>query len=307
MNKPTFQQLVGVQWPIAIMAMNRVSDVKLAVAAANAGILPSLSIFNYYIAPSKVSLQKAKDALDSFAQQTNNAPLLLSVSVDTLVDDDSFQLLMDSKLKVIELVLDSPHENQISAERDALRNQRISELSANGTFILQKALNVHDMEDIGLHGFILKGPDGAGRVMQDETSLLDRIRKCRSMYPGAIIIANGGIGNSLQIKECLEAGADAVGLGTIFAAAEECSISLETKLKMVDATADDVKKLSGGAKQHALIFKEVDNDVYNNTFGLSTGIKDPSRGHVFAGAGIGDITAIKSVAEIVQELTTELK
>lgn len=307
MSKPTFQELIGVKWPIAIMAMNRVSDVKLAVAAANAGILPSLSIFNYYVAPGTVSIQKAKDALDDYNRQTNGAPLLLSVSVDTLVNDASFQLLLDYKLKVIELVLDSPHENQISADRDALRNQRISELANNGTFILQKALNVHDMEDIGLHGFILKGPGGAGRVMHDETNLIDRIKKCRELHPESIIIANGGVGNAQQLKECLDAGADAVGLGTIFAAAEECSISMETKLKMVEASAEDIKKLNGGARQQALVFKELTKDVYNNTHGLAEGIKNPSQGHVFAGTGISDINAIKPVAQIVEELTRNIR
>ena len=135
MNKPTFQQLVGVQWPIAIMAMNRVSDVKLAVAAANAGILPSLSIFNYYVAPGTVSIQRATDALEDYNRQSNGAPLLLSASVDTLVNDASYQMLLDIKVKVIELVFDSPMENTITEERIKLRDERIVELRSKGVVI----------------------------------------------------------------------------------------------------------------------------------------------------------------------------
>lgn len=307
MNKPTFQELIGVQWPIAIMAMNRVSDVKLAVAGARAGILPSLSIFNYYTGPGTVSIERATAALSDYNQQTNTAPLLLSIGVDTLVHDEAYQMLVDAKVKVIELLVDSPLETEITETRIAIRDQRLQELRARGVIVLQKALNVDDLENLEVDGYILKGPGAAGRVIDDGDSLHDRIQKCRNLFPNRYIVANGGVGNSAQLKECLDVGADAVGLGTIFAAAEECSISLETKLKMVEASAEDIARLNGGAKQQALIFGELTKDVFNNTSGLSEGIKSPTRGHVFAGTGIGDINAVKPVVQIVKELTRDIK
>ena len=303
----SFQEIVSVKYPIAVMAMNRVSDVKLAVACSKAGILPSLSIFNYYTAPATVSIQNAINAIEDYNRLSNGAPLLLSISVDTLVNDATYQMLLDTKIKVIELVFDSKFEDTITAERTELRDIRIKELRSKGVLIFQKALNVgNEIEEVELDGYILKGPNAAGRVIDDGDTLLDRIRKCKEMYPDRYIIANGGIGNSEQLKECLDAGADAVGLGTIFAAAEESSISMETKLKMVEATADDIKKLNGGAQQQALIFSELTKDVYNNTRGLSEGIKNPQSGHVFAGTGISEIDAVKPVAQIVNELTRNI-
>ena len=288
------------------MAMNRVSDVKLAVAGAKAGILPSLSIFNYYVAPGQLGLDKFRQAVDEYNTLTDSAPLLVSVAVDTIIDDDSFKLLVDCQIKVLEIVLDAPNEVVITDERIAKRNARLAELRANNVLVLCKALDLKDIEETLVAGVILKGPDAAGRVIDDGTSLIDRIKKCKELYPHLHIIASGGIGTSTQIQECIDAGAVGVGLGTIFAAAEESSISNETKLKMMAASADDISKLKNGAKQHALIFSELHKDVNNNTHGLVAGIKNPATGHVFAGKGIDHIMDIVPVQDIVNALTKDL-
>lgn len=286
--------------------MNRVSDVKLAVAGARAGILPSLSIFNYYVAPGQLGLDKFRQAVDEYNTLTDSASLLVSVAVDTIINDDSFKLLVDCQIKVLEIVFDAPNEVEITDERIAKRNARLAELRANNVLVLCKALNLEDIEETLVDGVILKGPDAAGRVIDDGTSLIARIKKCKELHPHLYIIASGGIGTSAQIQECIDAGAFGVGLGTIFAAAEESSISNETKLKMIAASADDIGKLKNGAKQHALIFSELHKDVNNNTHGLLAGIKNPVTGHVFAGKGIGHIINIVPVQDIVNELTKDL-
>lgn len=301
-----FTELLGCKHPIACMAMNRVSDVKLAVACSQAGILPSLSIFNYYVRPGELGLDKFRTAVAEFNTQTGFSPLLVSVSVDTIIDDASFQLLIDCQIKVLEILFDSPSEIEITTERLAKRDLRISKLRENGIFVLSKALDVMDIEASLIDGIILKGPDAAGRIISDGTSLISRIKKCKELYPQLHIIASGGIGTSTQVQECIDAGAIGVGIGTMFAAAEESSISIETKLKMVAANADDIGKLKNGAQQQALIFKELHNDVNNNTRGLAAGIKNPESGHVFAGKGISQIEKIVPVKEIVNMLTKDL-
>lgn len=302
----TFTGIFNCKYPIVVMAMNRVSDVKLAVACATAGILPSLSIFNYYTGPGQLGIEKFRLAVEEYNTLTSSAPLLVSVAVDTIIDDDSFKLLVDCQIKVLEIVFDAPGEIEITDARNAKRNSRIAKLRANGVLVLSKALDVNDVEETLVDGVILKGPDAAGRVVANGTSLIDRIKKCKQLYPNLHIIASGGVGTSKQIQECIDAGAIGVGLGTIFAASVESSISLETKLKMVDANENDIKKLKNGAKQHALVFKELHKDVNNNTHGLAAGIKSPDSGHVFAGKGITQITAVKPVKDIVDDLTTAL-
>jgi nitronate monooxygenase len=305
MSNQTFKSLLGTAWPIAAMAMNKVSDVQLAVACATAGILPSLSIFNYYTAPNELDLDRVQHALTEFNCMTNNAPLLLSIGVDAIIEDSTFQVLLNCKVKILEVIFDSPAEVTYSVERTAKRDARIDILRSCGVVLFSKALDIDDIENLNVDGIILKGPDGAGRTRNSNT-LIDRIKKCKELYPQLHIIAAGGIGTSAQIQECLDAGAIAVGLGTIFAAAIESAISTETKLKMIEATATDIAKLKNGAKQNALIFKELNQDVNNNTRGLMSGITNPVTGHVFAGAGIAHINSIKSVEEIVNILTKSL-
>ena len=307
-NRITFEQLIGCKYPIAIMAMNRVSDVKLAVAGANAGVLPSLSVFNYYTAPNVCSLTKLNAALNEFNTITNNAPLLLSVSVDSIIDNELFNCILSNNIKVIELIFDDPNEIKSTAERKAKVWNRLGELKQAGSLIFTKSLGLNDFDHAAggnIDGIILKGPLAAGRVT-DGLDLLESIAVIKSTHPDLHVIASGGIGNAAQIQECINAGAIGVGLGTIFAAASESSISTESKLKMVAATAVDIAKLKGGAKQNALIFDELPVDNYNNTHGLIAGTKNPNHGHIFAGSSIRYITEIATVEEIVKKLTTDL-
>ena len=303
----TFEQLIGCKHPIAIMAMNRVSDVKLAVAGATAGILPSLSVFNYYITSNTCDSVKLNEVLTEFNALTNNAPLLLSVSVDSIIDDTLFECINGHKIKVIEFIFDDPNEITSTPARRAKTWERLAELKLNGSLIFVKSLSLTDLpaNNTVVDGIILKGPLAAGRVL-DGLDLMDSISVIKSMHPHLHIIASGGIGNAAQVQACITAGAIGVGLGTIFAAAEESSISIESKLKMVAASADDISKLKNGAKQNALVFNEFQADNYNNTHGLREGIKNPSNGHIFAGNGIQNVTAILPVAQIVKNLTAEL-
>jgi len=302
----TFEQLIGCLHPIAIMAMNRVSDVKLAIAGAAAGVLPSLSVFNYYTGPGVCNAIKLNDALVSFNVATNNAPLLFSIDVSNILKDEIFACLIDNKIKVVELVLDDSSESTITDDRLALTAQRVNNLRSNGSIVFAKSLGLEDLPTIEVDGIILKGPTAAGRVLNG-LSLLESIATIKAMHPELHIIASGGIGNSDQIQECLDAGAIGVGLGTIFAAAEECSISMETKLKMIEASANDITKLTGGAKQNALVFSELPNDVYNNTHGMAAGAKSPISGHIFAGSSIQYVNAIESVDQIVKRLASNLQ
>lgn len=317
MKKP-FTELVGTKWPIAVMAMNQVSDVNLAVACANAGILPSLSIFNYYIAKNAVvDTARLVNDLNLYNEATNSAPLLFSISVDVLIQDKLYKIVNDANIKIFELINDSPNEQEISIERDLFRNKRIKELRDNGCLVFVKSLGFGDELPLGaplnneriesqyeVDGYILKSNAGAGRTIPNALPAVETIVRFREMLPKSILIINGGIGNAQQVKECLDAGADAVGLGTIFAASAESSLSDAAKQKMVEANSSDIRPLQHRAKQNALIFSELAEDHFNNTKGLILGKKTGLQGHIFAGKGIGDIDAVKPVAQIVSELTS---
>ena len=97
-----------------------------------------------------------------------------------------------------------------------------------------------------------------------------------------------------------------VAIGTLFAASEESCISKETKLKMIESSSNEIKRLDSGAQQNAIIFSRIEEDDFNNTNSLNMGMKDPTNGHIFAGKGIDHIKSILPVKDIVQLLVDGL-
>jgi hypothetical protein len=91
----------------------------------------------------------------------------------------------------------------------------------------------------------------------------------------------------------------------VFSLSEESSIKHEKKLAMIEKSFKDVVNI-GVSKQNAIVFSPtVDTDA-NNSRGLILGRDTVNEGLIFAGKALDDITSIKSVATIVNELTSEL-
>ena len=104
----------------------------------------------------------------------------------------------------------------------------------------------------------------------------------------------------------MDAGAYAVGIGTLFAVSEESCVSKETKLKMIESGFKSTIRMNidGGesVKQNALLFSYIKDTDNNNTSGLVLGIKSAKEGLIFMGKGIDSVDRIKTVEEIVKEL-----
>jgi nitronate monooxygenase len=280
------------------MAMNKVSDVNLAIAVSKAGAIPSLSIFNYFTGPDYIDDNLLRSALVRYKLATGDCNILLSVSVSELIDKRFQKVIVEEQVRLIELIPDSYGETPLSQFRNDQLALAIDEVRSNGALVFVKVLSVeHVIDDID--GVILKGNDGAGRGTNNLEILFEKVRNKFANLP---IIVSGGIGTSAQVKSFLDKGAVAVGIGTLFAASVESSVSYETKLKMVEASTENITQLSTGAEQNALVFSSTLNDNYNNTKGLLAGIKNPESGHIFAGKGINDITEILPVDRIVQRL-----
>ena len=297
----TSQNLLGSKYPIIAMAMNKVSDVKLAIAVRKAGAIPSLSIFNYFTPPD-FSYGTLSDALTRYKAVIGDCNIFLSVSVTELINKTFQKFLIEQQVGLIELIPDSPGETSSSQHRTDQLTLAIDEIRSNGTLVFVKVLAIGDVMD-DIDGVILKGNDGAGRGTNNLEILFEKVRNKFIDLP---IIVSGGIGTSAQVKLFIDKGAIAVGIGTLFAASAESRVSYETKLKMVQATTDSITKVGAGAVQNALVFSSTSNDTYNNTKGLIAGIKSPESGHIFAGTSVNYITGILSVDEIVQNLVKDL-
>jgi NAD(P)H-dependent flavin oxidoreductase YrpB (nitropropane dioxygenase family) len=274
--------------------MNQVSDLKLAIACQNAGIFPSISAFNYWF-QGKINIEKLENDIKSFQDITGTNKILISVGASDFFQKYFFHLILKLNVKFLELIGNEPG---IPMPEDTTL---FWEYKKNNIKMIPKVFDLN-LVIKNADAVMLKGKNGAGRsipiIDQD-----DEIDKIKNLFPSLPIIISGGIGTSQDIDKYLSKGCIAVAIGTLLAASAESSLSIATKLKMVDATSDNIRQFKNGAYQKALIFKEIDsNDDYNHTSSLIKGIKTPNEGHIFAGTSLDNITAIRPVKDIVENL-----
>lgn len=311
-----FTEIFNCRYPIVAMAMNQVSDLPLACAVRKGGALPSLSVFNYLTVIEDqlvLNYENLNNDLSGYQQEFGDCNILLSLNLSSLVDDKIFEMLLKYKVKAVEVIKDDT-----ALDNEALEKlpKAIWSLRSNGSLLFRKIVDKVAQLDPGvwsknLDGFIVKGPDGAGRGSTNGTTLEESCSILKSKFPDKLLIPSGGIGTSEQVLWHMSNGAFAVGVGTVLAACRESKISEATKLKMIAASSADLSKLSTGSyaetAQNALVFSsDVKERNMNNTRGLIVGIKDPSRGHVFAGKAIDQITEILPAVEIIQQLAKDL-
>lgn len=278
------------RYPIVCSPMNGVSDLSLAVACQQAGIVPSLVPYTY------ASFKEFFEALSEYKKTEGD--IVVALRFSEVVDARLTNKLMTSGITHIELL---DYEPTDVTEENIVK---VNELRASGIQIILKVLTHTDIEpykDI-IDAVTVKGPEAAGRSMAG-LDLIKEIKTIKSIYPKIKIIASGGIKNSYDIKRHLSAGADAVGIGTLFAMSRESSIPRAVKDKLLLSTSGDIRRLQSGAQQRAVVFKESASDDFNNTQGLNQGLKTGTQGHVFVGNAIDAITEILTVKEIVSYLT----
>lgn len=305
------------QYPIFAMAMNRLSDVKLACAVSSAGGIPSLSGYNYYTGPDTWDASWFRKDIETYKTITGKTDLLLSLGISELLDESIQQLIVDYNIKLIELIPDSPTElktkdpslttTDIDNRNNNVRNI-LNQFRQTGTKVFVKVLAVKEVNDHNLKfdGVILKGPAGAGRFSHHTSSLEELFENFKTTYPDQLIVVSGGISTSKQVKYYIDNGAYAIGIGTLLAVSKESKMSTATKQTVVNGSSEKIKPLKAGAAQNALSFADTTDDSYNNTRGLAAGLADPTKGHIFVGKAIDNITEVRSVTDIIQDLVKDL-
>ena len=269
--------------------MNGVSDLKLAVACAKAGIVPSLIPYAFE------STNDFIQAVDIILRESND--IYVAFSFNDIVDN--VEMIKTSGITHIEILDYEPDDLTV------VNKNVINELRSKGIKICLKILLpyiIDEFIDI-IDAVTIKGSEGAGRSAKDinlETIIFD----IKQAYPMLHIVAAGGIKNGNDIESLLLHGASAVSIGTLFAMSKESSIALEVKNKLLNMSTNNITRLKGGARQRAVVFVEQSTDDFNNTAGLYAGLKTGKEGHIFLGNAIDTITEIKSVEEIVGYLVS---
>jgi len=280
------------KYPIICTPMNKVSDAKLALAAQAAGIIPSLVASFTALSETAVELEKFNNGAGNFTD------LILAVSPAQLSPE-----LID-----VILTYNVTHLQLLEDIKNAAEELMLSGLKKKNIKIIVKRLSTNPRGVEYLHlvdAIDIKGPEGASRVVNDGVPLSSRLSQLQMLYPDLPIIVTGGISTSAEIRQYLDAGAVAVGLGTVFALSEESCINYEKKLAMLEKSFANVRNI-GVSKQNAIIFTPIPDEDANHTRGLLIGRDSSSKGLLFAGKAIDNISSIKSVATIVKELTVDL-
>lgn len=286
------------KYPIVAVGMNQVSTVELAIACHTAGIFPTISAFNNY-KKGILQVEDFKKTLEQYVSVTSTSNVIASMGVIDFLKPNVLALLCDLKISHVELVDKVSHETI----KPILVHK--AKFNKHAGYVIFKALAIHDT-CYPFDGFIIKGPDGAGRSAQGESNSLDTyFNNLKKIAPSVAIVPSGGISTSHQVKQWIDKGATAVGIGSLFAASIESPITQEGKEKLVNATSNDLKVLDQ-VNQLALVFTPFESDGDNNTYGLTKGVQTGSVGHLFMGRGVDQITEILSVNDIVQNLIKDL-
>jgi len=306
--------MFNTKYPIVAVGMNQVSTIKLAIAVSNAGAVATVSGFNYIDIDKTFNFSRLITDLELYQSSLNNCNFILSISDRLLLKySELLTIIKAYKVMFLELIVNCEFlENQF------LLNGILSDLKSENIKVLIKIISISpeiskpfiEYVNSSFDGIIIKGPLGAGRVrslVNSSNSLSDLTQHCFDLFPGKSIVPCGGVGTPEEVKELIDLGAAAVGIGTLFAASAESPLSLEAKRKLISSNFEEVEKLNTtDLKQNALVFTRTEQDGDNNTAGLIKGIRSGIEGHLFAGKGINQINEIRSVKNIVEDLCSLL-
>lgn len=275
--------LFNSRYPIICTPINFVSDARLAIACNRAGIIPSL-----------VDNDKIKEQLKEFRDSCPKGDLILAINPQRILMH-SITLFKKYGVSHIQL-LDHPNLNALKSLKRATNIK-----------IIHKSLSPMDLSEIEsfLDAVDLKSPDAASRVMATGQITMERFLEQKVTNPNLPIIVTGGISTSAEIKTYLDAGAEAVGLGTMFALSEESRIDSDKKLKMIKKSFSDVTSL-GVNRMNGIVFSETEDKDGNHSDGLKLGRDTKDQGVIWAGKALDNITSIESVQTIVDRLTKGL-
>jgi len=313
--------IVETPHPIIAASMNHVSDSKLAIACYHAGILPCMTILTFiHKETGYIDWEAFEKDLLNYNKETGSSTLSISLGSRSIQHPFAYQKIKTILNKVqfshIEVVitggLEQPKDFTDNDKKlfddmyEKLRKDFADKKLYYKTTDIYSAMQLEKIYGKSFFdSYLIKGPDAAGTVTTMANSdLKENLKTFLNAYPGVSLIACGGISNYQHIREYLELGAEAVAIGTLFAASKESRLSDIAKKRFVEHDFRDVKKINDGV-QNGIQFTKIGKDDRNNTKSLELGIETGTKGHLFAGGGIVDIKEILSVQEIVDNLTSK--
>lgn len=207
--------LFNIQFPIIQAGMIWCSGWKLASAVSNAGGLGIIGAGSMYPEVLKTHIQKYKQA--SSKPFAVNLPLLYPDI------EKHIETILAEKVPVV----------FTSAGNPAIWTQTLKSAGIKVVHVVSNIKFALKAEQAGVDAVVAEGFEAGGHNGREETTtlcLIPMIKKAVSIP----LIAAGGIASGKAMLACMILGADAVQIGSLFAASQESSAHIDFKNKIIN-------------------------------------------------------------------------
>jgi enoyl-[acyl-carrier protein] reductase II len=217
-------QLFDIQYPIIQAGMIWCSGWRLASAVSNAGGLGLIGAGSMYPDVLKEHIQKCKAA--------TNKPF--GVNLPLLYPDieKHIQIIIEEGVKIV----------FTSAGNPSTWTKHLKDNGIKVVHVVSNTKFAKKCEDVGVDAIVAEGFEAGGHNGREETTSMCLIPMIKAIT-NLPLIAAGGIGSGQAIAAAMSLGADAVQIGSLFAASEESSAHANFKNRII-ATGDGDTELS---------------------------------------------------------------
>jgi nitronate monooxygenase len=316
MNKTTsLTTLLGIKHPIIMAPMFLVSNVKMTVAASKAGITGCIPALNY-----RTIGELKKAIIEIKEKSTGPFGINLIVNKSNFLYKEQLKVCCDLKVDYIITSLGSPEETIKMAHKAGVK-------------VFCDVVNLEyakKVEALGADALIAVNKEAGGHYGPMTYKELIPLLTKNCNIP---IISAGGVGTKNELDRMLSIGAAGVSVGSLFIASLESEVSTSYKEACVNYGAKDIvasNKLSGsqctvintpyvqkiGTQQNAFqqfLSKNKRLKKWFKAFTFYQGMKKFEKAALTAtyktvwcaGPSIEHVNSIRSVSNIVAELTHE--
>ena len=291
-------ELLNIDYPIFQGAMAQISTSSLVGAVSEAG---GLGI----IASGGMTAEQLTEEIRKTRAITNK-PFAVNI-----------MLMMDNCDEIVNVILDN-HVNIITTGAGTPKKYmpRLKEAGVIVIPVVPSAKLAKKMEDIGADAVVAEGTEAGGHIGEVATMpLITAVTNAVSIP----VIAAGGISDGRGLAAAVALGAEGVQMGTVYLASKECPIPNSFKEKVIESIETStvvtgrkngapVRTIKNEMTQHYLELENKDvprEELEKLTMGsLRKAVVegDVDNGSLMAGQILGNVSEIRSVEEIHQEI-----
>jgi len=312
------QKFLGVKYPVISGAMTWISDSKLVKAVSDAGGFGVLAAGNMPTDLFVEELKKLKEIKANFASN------LITIAPNYM---DHLRASIDQGVNHIVFAGSFPRKNEIKVAKDS---------GARVTCFASTESIAQRMIDYGTDALILEGSEAGGHIGHVSTIVL--IQQVLFNFPGIPIFVAGGIATGKMMSHLFMMRASGVQMGTLFAMSEESPAHPVFKERYIKARSREAMSTPQYDSAlpvvavRALKNKGMDNfgklqlelleklkadqisriDAQYEVEGYWMGALrkavvegDIDAGSLMAGQSVGLVDEVKSVKQIIRDLTAE--